>query len=51
MALHEDQVAPEGVLAELPRQLAEQLESPFGPAIAVALRRHAAQRYANALHF
>jgi hypothetical protein len=41
----------EEVLAGLPRQLAEKLEPPFGAAISVALRRHAAERYKNALDF
>jgi len=39
------------VLDGQPRKIAEQLPPPFGPAIAMALRRHAAQRHSSALQF
>jgi hypothetical protein len=41
----------EDVLAGSPRQLAELLPPPAGPAIAHALRRHAAARYSTAMEF
>ena len=39
------------ILAGVPRQVAEGLASPYGPAISRALRRHVAQRTPNALQF
>jgi eukaryotic-like serine/threonine-protein kinase len=39
------------VMEGQPRKIAEQLPPPFGPAIAMALRRHAAHRHPNALQF
>ena len=41
----------EEVLAGLPRQLAEESTSRYGPAIAKALRRHTASRTPTAMHF
>ena len=39
------------ILDGLPRQIAEQLPAPFGPALSKALRRHVAHRTQSAMEF
>ena len=39
------------ILAGKPRQMAEEIRSPFGPIIAIALRRHVKDRYQSAFAF